>query len=319
MPTALHQHQPLYAQLLQRLNRPQGLNLAAKKLPDSHSACKQVLSQLQAWQVPIAQQGQHYHLTQACTGLAALDIYQHLSPHSQQQLQNLHVFADIDSSNAFLLRQAQPHASVCVADHQSQGRGQHGKTWQSDFAKGLYLSFAYHYPKPPPSGLAPAIAVILVNTLASQGYKGIEIKWPNDLLYQGRKLAGILVEMRHNQQGSTVVVGVGLNWQLPTAISDFDYGVSALEQIRPQTENNNTLCAQLIDALFQGLQTFPEQGLSPYLDDWQQYDALKDKNVSISNAPDDFSGIAVGIDAQGALQIQTPQGLRQIQQGSVRL
>jgi len=315
----VQQHQPLYSQLLHLLSRQDGLQLDTSPLPASPKQCQSALNQLKNWQVPIQQQNQHYQIPCDYQHLEADKIQQQLTTQSQKQLHSLDVFASIGSTNQYLLQKHPAQIRACLANHQHQGRGQHGKTWHSRFASGLYLSLSYPYPKPPPPGLSLAIALSIHKQLQQQGYQNIKIKWPNDLIWQQKKLAGILVEMRHQAKNCYSVIGLGLNWQ-NQQLKNLAYSHCDLSQIQSRHHDHNHLAASLINALLQSLNDFPKQGLKPHLNDWQQHDALYGKSIEIQQTEKQQHGIACGITPDGALKIKTPQGqIQTITQGSVRI
>lgn len=133
----------------------------------------------------------------------------------------VHCFPVIDSTNQYLLEQVNQLSSgeSCLAECQTAGRGRRGKPWVSPFGCQLILSMYWRLEQGMAAamGLSLAVGVAVVQALESLGYPGVELKWPNDLYYQGRKLAGILVEMSGSAGASChLVIGVGLNLAMPS-------------------------------------------------------------------------------------------------------
>ena len=133
----------------------------------------------------------------------------------------VHCFPVIDSTNQYLLERVNTLSSgeSCLAECQTAGRGRRGKPWVSPFGCQLILSMYWRLEQGMAAamGLSLAVGVAVVEALESLGYPGVALKWPNDLYYQGRKLAGILVEMSGSAGASChLVIGVGLNLAMPS-------------------------------------------------------------------------------------------------------
>lgn len=126
----------------------------------------------------------------------------------------LELFSSIDSTNSYLLRHSDLAGRICVAELQTQGRGRRGRAWVSPYAQNVYLSIGWGFDGGVAviEGLSLAVGVAIAHALQKQGVSGIELKWPNDVLYCGKKLAGILIEMVGDPSGyCQVVIGVGVN------------------------------------------------------------------------------------------------------------
>jgi BirA family biotin operon repressor/biotin-[acetyl-CoA-carboxylase] ligase len=128
-------------------------------------------------------------------------------------------------------------ADVCIAEHQSAGRGRRGREWLAPFGGGICLSLSWTFPEPPPQlgALSLAVGVALLRALGSHGASGVRLKWPNDVLVNERKLGGILCELRAEAGGPAyVVIGVGLNARLAEATRRAlgESGVNAIDLTR---------------------------------------------------------------------------------------
>lgn len=116
------------------------------------------------------------------------------------------VFDEIDSTNEYLLTHHQrlENGTVCLAEKQTAGRGRRGRTWYSPESENLYFSILWHYPMEQAADLPPlslVVALIIAESLTAQNVKDIQIKWPNDIYYQGKKMGGILLETQANRNG----------------------------------------------------------------------------------------------------------------------
>ncbi|MGB0713369.1 MAG: biotin--[acetyl-CoA-carboxylase] ligase, partial [Gammaproteobacteria bacterium] len=143
-----------------------------------------------------------------------------MSASARQRIANLWIFDDIDSTNSHLMREAYQGAAsgtLCLAERQSAGRGRRGRTWVSPYGSNLSLSLLWRYPFGPTGlgNLSLAAGAAVAGALEAEGVPGIALKWPNDVLWRRRKLAGLLLEVAGEAQGpSQVVVGLGLNIRL---------------------------------------------------------------------------------------------------------
>ena len=151
---------------------------------------------------------------------------------------------------------------------------------------------------------------------------GLRLKWPNDLMTQGGKLGGILIEMRAESGGPVhVVVGIGLNVVLDDATREAVKALGAvaddIRAHRTQVPNRNAIVAELLAHLVPALEEFPLHGLAPHLDRWHACDVLREHEVRVESAGEIIGGVARGIDAHGALLVETPTGVRRFVSGEV--
>lgn len=228
------------------------------------------------------------------------------------------VLPEIDSSNSELMRRARAGVQVptlLVAETQSAGRGRMGRAWHSgDAVAGSALSFSLGLPLAPAgdwSGLSLAVGLAIAEAL----HPGIQLKWPNDLWWRGRKLAGILVETAGSgESGSArfVVVGVGINLA-PLAGSDFSTPPTWLQALLPGIDAPTAL-QRIAAPLAEALRGFERHGFAPLAARFNARDALAGQAVRLS---DGAEGVAAGVAADGALQLRTPAGLRPIHSAEV--
>ncbi|MEL7297215.1 MAG: biotin--[acetyl-CoA-carboxylase] ligase [Pseudomonadota bacterium] len=137
-----------------------------------------------------------------------------------EPLAGVHVFESLPSTNTWLNERdalSTGRAEVALALHQTAGRGRRGKTWQAPSGSGLCLSVAFQFDAMPehPGAISLALGVSIGRVLEQLGAGEILLKWPNDLVWQDRKLGGILVESSARGGGFRVVAGVGINVALP--------------------------------------------------------------------------------------------------------
>lgn len=237
----------------------------------------------------------------------------------------VHLFDEVDSTNSFLLDSIGSFSSgdCCLAERQTRGRGRRGREWVSPYAGALYLSMYWRLDGgiAQAGGLSLVVGVLLVEALESLGIAGVSVKWPNDLYYGESKLAGILVEMR-GQYGepADMVIGCGINVNLGLgAASRIDRQWTDLHQIYGAQVDRNLLAREVIGHLHRGLRQFEQQGLTPFLERWRQRDRYLGKTVRVLLADSEVAGVAAGVDASGALLLETEDGVRAFNSGEVSL
>jgi len=245
--------------------------------------------------------------------LNADTIRAQLNASTQQRLTSITVLPKTTSTNDQLLAGADTTPAALFAEYQSAGRGRRSKRWQAP--PGSSLLFSLRWPLPPqPAALTIAAGLAVCQALEKLGAKDIQLKWPNDVQHNGQKLAGILAETR----GDCVILGVGLNVALPTAIiNSIEQPVTDCRTVFTQLPSRNTLAAALLQQLIQLFTAYTAHGFSPFLKTWQKYDALLGKPITVLSLHGNLSGEMAGIDADGALLLRTPETTLTLHSGEV--
>jgi len=246
------------------------------------------------------------------------------------RLEKIDVFGSMASTNSFLLTAPPPAAGnirVVIADHQTAGRGRLGKRWLSPPGSGICLSIAYTFAAQPARlpVLTLALGVGVVHALGDLDVTGVSLKWPNDIVAQDRKLGGILTEVQ-SRPGAvvTVITGIGLNVALP---AEADVGAECGGALRPvdlQTiakalPAREVIGAALIGALYAASATFDAQGFAAFAPSWKRYDWLLGRHIVVEQSDRDIAGIAAGVDAEGALLVDTATDRIRVTSGSILL
>lgn len=245
----------------------------------------------------------------------------------QAQPAQLELLGRIDSTNNHVLEQAvagAPSGYVCLAEQQIAGRGRRGRRWVSPFGSNIYLSMLWRYPVGPArlGGLSLAAGLAVVRGLRTLGVEGMSLKWPNDVLWKGRKLAGLLLEVAGESDGpSRVVLGLGLNTRLaPETAAQIDQPWTDLTQVPGGADlSRNHLVAVLLENLLAALTRFEQEGLAPLLEEWRQYDLLHDRPVTVLVGERRVDGVHRGIGADGALLLEHRGTVRPYYAGEVSL
>jgi len=234
----------------------------------------------------------------------------------------------LDSTQDELARtlQAQPDLAVVLAEQQTGGRGRRGHAWRSPPCMGVYLSCLKRFAGGPAtlSGLSIAAGVCAAQALAELGVPDLRLKWPNDLLARGAKLAGILIELQGEYDGPcTARVGVGVNLRLPDDLHEsVSQPVIDLATLCDGTPpGRNAIAAALIRHLRAGLLGFERAGLAPLLADFARLDALAGQPLRLDGAGVPNEGTGRGINERGALRVEHAGSVTLIEssQVSVRL
>lgn len=248
---------------------------------------------------------------------AALDV------RSAAALASLDVLARVDSTNAWLLRREDARTRACVAEYQSAGRGRQNRAWASPFAANLYFSLAHaiESPRAPLGALSLAVGVALAERLQALGVRGVGLKWPNDLLVDGAKLGGILIEHRGEAGGQArVVVGVGLNVAMDrNQARAVDQPWTRLADCMAECPLRSVLAGRLLDAVIDALLVFQANGFAPFHARWQRLDAARDRAVTVDDGQLQRAGTARGIGADGALQVEIDGRVTPLYAGDVSL
>ncbi|MGB9148942.1 MAG: biotin--[acetyl-CoA-carboxylase] ligase [Burkholderiales bacterium] len=240
---------------------------------------------------------------------------------------SVHVFDQLDSTNSYLMQLASRgarHATCIVAERQTAGRGRHGRYWISTPCGSLTFSLLWRFAKPIPflEGLSLAAGVAIVRALRELGMNKVELKWPNDILHQYHKLAGVLIESGSEPHGmSYAVIGVGINIHLTDhARSDIGQAVTDWTEIMQFPIDRNTLLIHLLANLAEVFGQFGESGLSALRQEWNDYHAYQDTDVRLVS-PDrsEFYGRVKGIADNGALLLVTSQGEKRYNVGEISL
>jgi BirA family transcriptional regulator, biotin operon repressor / biotin---[acetyl-CoA-carboxylase] ligase len=213
---------------------------------------------------------------------------------------------------------------VFTAEQQTAGRGRRGRQWVSPFASNLYVSLVWEFTQGAAAleGLSLAIGVAVADALANCGLPPVQLKWPNDVLSDGAKLGGILLEMTGDVTGACqVVVGIGINVQMPAnAATDIDQAWTDLQTLGGgEYSGRNQVLAQLLNELLPMMARFEREGFAQWRDRWMQLDAFAGQPVVLTSGPKSMAGVARGVDGRGALQLETSVGIESIFGGEMSL
>lgn len=290
-----------------------------ERLGISRAAVSKHIKGIREWGLDIYRvQGKGYQLSFPID-LLDYDTIQSASPVP------IELFPIIDSTNQYLLDNIDRYQSgaVCLAEYQSQGRGRRGRQWASPFGSNLYFSMYWQLESGVAAamGLSLAIGVAIVDALEALGAKELKLKWPNDLYFRDKKLAGILVEMSAQTGGvAHLVIGMGLNINMKVDDSTIEQPWANLSQVFDgDMPSRNQLVVALIQAWKKVLEQYEVQGMKAFVQRWNDVDNFKDKPIKLLMGNKEVYGIGKGINDQGGILLETAQGVETYVGGEISL
>ncbi len=269
--------------------------------------------------------GRGYRLGEPFVPLAERPIRALLA---QRQLRaEFEILDQVDSTNQHLLRlSALKNGQVCLTEAQSAGRGRRGRGWVATPCHNILMSMHWRFETGPAglAGLSLAAGVAVVRALEEFGVSGAALKWPNDILRDNAKLAGLLIDVRAETGGpSLVVLGLGLNVYLaPADAAHIDQPWTALRDfnISPAPVDRNCLAALLIIHLHEMFRVFERDGFAAFRAEWERHHLHAGKPVRLQSGHEDLFGTVEGIDTQGGLRVRVVGGeVRTFHSGDVSL
>lgn len=264
--------------------------------------------------------GKGYRLSEPLCLLSEAQILARLPQSRREQLSAIELLHSVDSTNSHALRRVQSgmldlaagRCWACLAESQTAGKGRRGREWVSPFGHNLYLSVVREFSNGAATldGLSLVVGLAVVTALVDLGYSGLQLKWPNDVLLDGRKLAGILLEVSGDVTGLChVVIGVGLNLRSNNAaMAAVEQPWVALDQAGFQRTKRNEVVGAILNKLLTALHMFEHSGFAPFLPRWQQFDCTFGRDIALLTAAGAVHGKGQGVTQGGALLLETADG-----------
>ena len=247
-----------------------------------------------------------------------------------KHIARLDVFMELNSTNSHLLDAPAPapgNLTVALAEFQRAGRGRRGRIWNMPPGSGIALSVGWSFAKMPEDLPALSLAAGVATRQVIEVLTGCApaLKWPNDLVWNHRKLGGILVETARRDSGAChVVVGIGLNVSMDRETlknvgehPDSAIDLQGIANTRPPSRNE--LAAGLVEGYLEMFRTFEKSGFRAYYAPFREADYLRRRPVTVADGPDRLFGTAEGVDSRGALIVVSPDGTRRVVSGDVTL
>ncbi|HEY2465435.1 MAG TPA: biotin--[acetyl-CoA-carboxylase] ligase [Steroidobacteraceae bacterium] len=270
-----------------------------------------------------------YRLAGAVELLDVSRIRAELADERKPHLHGLELLFEIDSTNTRLLSSAPPPprtADVCIAELQHAGRGRLGRRWIAPFGGGIAMSLGWtcsDVVRTLPA-LSLGVGVAVSRGLMRAGAAGITLKWPNDIWFEDRKLGGVLIELRAEAGGPAhLVIGVGINVSLPAEarreIETSGTDVAAVTDACKEPASRNRVAGAILDELLSMLLQYERFGFAAFRDAWTALDGLSGRPAQVMVGEAVVSGIARGVDADGALLLETKNRMQRFVSGEASL
>lgn len=268
--------------------------------------------------------GKGYRLAEPIELLSKEKIVNYLA--EQDVATKVEVHNVIDSTNSYLMRRL-PNQNVprqvCIAEYQSAGRGRRGRQWISPFGSHIYMSMYWRLEQGMPAamGLSVVAALAVSDAIKTLYDTKVELKWPNDIYFNGVKLAGILIDLEgQTMEPCHCVIGIGLNINMPSKSAALvDQPWTDLSSAIGVEIDRNILAANIILALTKRLETHSQSGINSMITQWQAQDFYINKPVSLITGDKAIRGICRGINNQGALLLEVNGKVGPIYGGEVSL
>lgn len=247
-------------------------------------------------------------------------IWQQLQALNIQLKPKIEIFDKLDSTHEYLKRQSSsPSLQVCLAETQSAGRGRHGQTWISAHGENIYLSLRFCLKRPIHQlhHLSLVAGLACLEALSQESLPHpILLKWPNDLIIQNHKLAGVLIDLiRAGSHETELVLSVGLNvHHHPTSLE------RPTTSLKAQTQKNydrNVLAAQLIHSIMHETKIYEALGFQPFEALWNQKNALYGHTLTRCERGQLITGRVCGLNEHGWLKIEDQKGQQHLIQGQL--
>ncbi|MBI1732716.1 MAG: biotin--[acetyl-CoA-carboxylase] ligase [Gammaproteobacteria bacterium] len=267
--------------------------------------------------------GRGYRLGRPVELLDAGEILNRLRPDIRRALREVRAEFSLDSTNLALLREADCHGRLLLAEFQTHGRGRRGNQWLSPPASGICMSLGWRL-DPIPAG-AGALSILtgaaMMRALRLCGMESVGLKWPNDIVFEGRKLGGLLVESRAQHAGPMdVVIGVGINVSLPDDLRIPGDNVPVdLARCCTSPPSRNVLCARMAEALIDMLTALGSGRIGDYFDEWRRHDVGAGRDGALRLGRKVVRGRVLGISDSGMLRMLVGGVEREFSSGDLSL
>ena len=275
--------------------------------------------------------GKGYRLSTPLTLLDSTAIRNAIPASTREKLQHIELLHTVDSTNTHAMRLLQTNALVlapgqswvCLAEQQTAGKGRRGREWVSPFGTNICLTLVRSFNSGAHmlDGLSLVTGLALLDALQQHGVKGLGLKWPNDLLCMGEKLAGILVEISGDVTSSfQVVIGAGVNLaNKPADMQSVQQAWTSLDKHGVDISSRNSVVAAMVHHLTQSLDRFEQAGFEAFRERWQGFDVSLGRELELVTAMGAVVGRSLGVDEKGALVLHTDDGVRTFHGGEVSL
>jgi len=238
-------------------------------------------------------------------------IYDHLSEQEINNIESINIFPSLTSTNDYFKQRefkSRNEIAICISEEQTQGRGRIGHQWVSPSGVNLYLSafwpllvWGKQY-----ETLSLRLLIAVAELIEELGFENVQLKWPNDICIQNKKLGGILIERISSESKDKLVIGIGINIAMSKHNNlQLDAPWIDLITINPDwTMSRNEFAARVISSLHQCMTSFEKNSTNSLASLWKRYDLLNSQNIEFTYQEKRCKGMAHGIDDAGQLVVE---------------
>jgi BirA family biotin operon repressor/biotin-[acetyl-CoA-carboxylase] ligase len=254
-------------------------------------------------------------------------IKKHLDSRAERDIRLVDTVASTNAALRELAKAGAPEGTVVIADAQTAGHGRFAKPWFSPPGVNIYASVLYRPAMAPRDvgGFSFVASLAVSDAILAEGLRST-IKWPNDVLVGGKKVAGTLVEFAA-QDGLVeyVILGLGVNVNvsrtaLRSALGTSGFAADSLSEVAGHDLDRNVLTGMMLDALDRWVKTYRTGGLDPVLNAWRDRDILTGRRVEVRGEGPSWLGRVLGVDREGHLVLRDTRGKqRRVVAGEIRL
>ena len=238
---------------------------------------------------------------------------------------DIYYYEDVDSTNnvgKILANKGCADGSIIISESQNKGRGRLERGWYSPKGAGIWFSVVLKPKMSPQNAPKFTLLAAVAMTRAIENITGIKcgIKWPNDILYDGKKLVGILTEMNAEiDRINYIVIGMGLNVNNDVFPKELEEIATSLKMIAAKKFNRIDLLSEIIRELEIEYNEAMKNGFKATFETWRKYSATLGCQINVVGIEEQFSGKAIDIDEDGALLVETAEGLKKVLAGDVSI
>ncbi|WP_423907928.1 biotin--[acetyl-CoA-carboxylase] ligase [Candidatus Spongiihabitans sp.] len=235
----------------------------------------------------------------------------------------IYYFEEIESTNSWLLAQNKTpdqtpvriDGRICLAERQTSGKGRRGKSWIAPASSSVLISIGWGLQESSSQGLSLISGLAVVQSLHELGVTGVKLKWPNDVIADGKKLGGILVEI----SGLDCVIGVGINVSIPPSFDrQIDQPWTDLYSLGCQVDRDQLVAAIALNHE-RFLSRYMLTGFASFATRWNALHVYQNQVIEVVSAGDQWSGSALGVDESGALLVECSGSIRRVIGGEVSI
>lgn len=267
--------------------------------------------------------GVGYRLTEPLSLLSYSTIIGKADASVKHLIESLAIKASLESTNDYVkaYMESQQGYMICLAEHQSAGRGRRGKSWISPYGKNLCMSIGFRFERgfEALNGLSLVVGIAVARSIADLGLAA-KLKWPNDVWIEKKKVAGILVEVDGEQGGPlNLIVGLGVNVNMKPCDAEIDQPWTSLATELSKEVDRSALAASLITNLLILMEQFKQRGFVGMKEEWKKFDGVSGSRVTLANQDQEEQGICRGVDHRGYLLLESDGKVQAFSGGELSL